>query len=208
MTAKDTDVFINCPFGIAEYEERLQAIVFTVHHCGYRARCALELDDSGTTRVDKIFGIIRECRLGIHDISYVELDPQSGLPRFNMPLELGFFLGAKRYGSERQQRKIALILDSESYRYQQFCSDIAGQDIKAHGNDNMQVVRCVRNWLRNQSDAPRLPGARRIWTDYLDFQSTLPRIAEQLGLDVEHDELQFNDFTTTVVEWLSSPANA
>ncbi len=49
------------------------------------------------------------------------------LPRFNMPLELGIFLGAKRFGSQKQKQKNGLILDREKYRYQSFCSDIAGQ---------------------------------------------------------------------------------
>jgi len=48
-----------------------------------------------------------------------------------MPLELGIFLGAKRFGGPKQKRKNCLILDREKYRYQQYCSDIAGQDIKA-----------------------------------------------------------------------------
>ena len=198
----DTDVFINCPFGLPEFQERLQAIIFTVHRCGYRARCALESDDSGRTRVEKIINIIRQCRLGIHDISYVHLDPESGLPRFNMPLELGFFLGARYYGPKRQGKTITLILDTERYRFQQFCSDIAGQDIKAHRGSNERVVACVRDWLRNQSDAARLPGGTRIWSDYQTFLAALPTVAERLGLDVERDELQFNDLTSIVVAWL------
>ena len=49
--------------------------------------------------------MIADCRYGIHDISRTELDRDSGLPRFNMPLELGIFLGAKRFGAEEQKRK-------------------------------------------------------------------------------------------------------
>ena len=48
-----------------------------------------------------------------------------------MPLELGIFLGAKRFGRAEQKGKVCLILDTERYRYQQFMSDIAGQDISA-----------------------------------------------------------------------------
>lgn len=42
-----------------------------------------------------------------------------------MPLELGLFLGAKRYGTGKQRTKLCLILDRERYRYQKYCSDIA-----------------------------------------------------------------------------------
>jgi hypothetical protein len=58
-------------------------------HCGFRPRCALELDDSAEVRIDKILRKIAECRFGVHDLSRTELDAASALPRFNMPLELG-----------------------------------------------------------------------------------------------------------------------
>ncbi len=78
--------------------------MFTVVRCGYHPRCALEVIDGGQTRISKIEKLIEECNLGIHDISRTELN-EHGLPRFNMPLELGLFLGAKRYGDSRQKRK-------------------------------------------------------------------------------------------------------
>jgi hypothetical protein len=55
--------------------------------------CALEDDDAGEFRLSKIERIIEECKFGIHDLSAVALDVATGLPRFNMPLELGLFLG-------------------------------------------------------------------------------------------------------------------
>ena len=45
-------------------------------------------------RVDKIYDLISESNYGIHDISRVTLDHVHRLPRFNMPLELGLWLGA------------------------------------------------------------------------------------------------------------------
>ena len=109
-------------------------MVFAVHDCGFIARCALEEEDASQVRIDKIYSIIADCRYGIHDISRIELDDASGFPRFNMPLELGIFLGAKKFGVEEQKKKKCLVLDREPYRYQQFISDIAGQDIQAHNN--------------------------------------------------------------------------
>jgi len=57
--------------------------------CGYKPICALDFSDSGLVRFTEIIGMIAACGLSIHDISRVELDRHSGLPRFNMPLELG-----------------------------------------------------------------------------------------------------------------------
>ena len=133
------NVFINCPFD-SDYKPLFDAMVFVIHDCGFIARCALEEEDASQVRIDKIYGIIETCRYGIHDISRTELDENSGFPRFNMSLELGVFLGAKKFGIVEQKRKKCLILDKEPYRYQQFISDIAGQDIQAHNNDVETIV--------------------------------------------------------------------
>ncbi len=91
-------VFINCPFS-ADYAEKFNAITFTVIRSGFTPRCAREADDAGEIRFEKICRIIRDCGQGVHDISRTEPDPHSGLPRFNMPLELGLFLGARKFGN-------------------------------------------------------------------------------------------------------------
>lgn len=93
------DVFINCPFDDT-YAPTFHALVFAIYACGFRARSARELDDCGQTRIDKIEAIIEESQYGIHDLSRTEPDPENHLPRFNVPLELGLFLGARRYGSK------------------------------------------------------------------------------------------------------------
>lgn len=128
----DAGVFVNCPFDDG-YKPLFNATVFAVLDCGFEPRCALQVYDSGQVRIDKIMELIEGCRFGIHDISRTELDPVNGLPQFNMPLELGIFLGAQRFGSGKHREKNCLVLDREPYRYQKFISDIAGQDIAAHG---------------------------------------------------------------------------
>jgi hypothetical protein len=193
-------VFVNCPFDEG-YRDLFEALVFAVHDCGYVAHCALELDDGSEVRIEKIARIIAECRLGIHDISRTEPDGTTGLPRFNMPLELGMFLGAKRYGRAEQKRKNCLILDIDQYRYQRFISDIAGQDISAHGGEPVQVIRIVRDWLNNLvSLSLRLPGGRAIANRYAQFRVALMTSCGQLDLSV--DELTFNDYVIQVEQWL------
>lgn len=123
------DVFINCPFD-PDFTEVFRALVFCIYACQFRPRSAFELDDCGQLRLEKLYGLIEQCRYGIHDLSRTELDAANKLPRFNMPLELGLFLGAKRYGNAGQRLKRALILDIERRRYQKFISDLAGMDIK------------------------------------------------------------------------------
>ena len=198
------NVFINCPFDSA-YQELFDAMVFTVHDCGFIPRCALEEDDASEVRIDKIYSIIADCRYGIHDISRTELDKGSGLPRFNMPLELGVFLGAKKFGIEEQERKKCLILDTERYRYQQFIYDIAGQDIQAHNNSSREIITRVRNWIRAASRRETIPSGGIIWERYQEFTEKLPQMAKEGQLIVE--ELIFNDYTLLVAQWLENNEN-
>lgn len=196
----DRNVFLNCPFD-EDYQPLFRAMVFTVEDCGFRARCALEAENSGEVRIDKINRIIRECRHGIHDISRTEPDPLNALPRFNMPLELGLFLGAREFGSKVQQQKNCLILDQERYRYQKFCSDIAGQDIRAHSASPEQVIPAVRNWLSAYlSPTVLLPGPHKMRERYEAFQADLPALCTSWHLDP--DELQFAELRALTQEWV------
>jgi hypothetical protein len=191
-------VFINCPFD-AQHKKLFEAIVFAVFDCGFQPRCALEIDDGGQIRIEKIFKIIGDCRFGIHDISKTELDESNNLPRFNMPLELGMFLGAKRYGSGEQKEKVCLILDRENYRYQKFISDISGQDIRAHENDPRLAISIVRNWLRNTTPEDGMPGGDAIGERYELFRADLPGMCEELRL-VEN-RLTFVDYAWVISRW-------
>lgn len=200
MAKRRHSVFINCPFD-GEYLPFFRAIVFTVARCGFRVRCALDVIDSGGTRIAKIEQLIEECPLGIHDISRTELNP-AGLPRFNMPLELGLFLGAKRYGDATQKRKRCLVLDRERYRYQQFMSDISGQDIEAHGNDVHVLIAKVRSFLNSIVRGQPLPSGAVIAEDYQLFtEVALREICEELGL--ETGTLEYRDFLWIVTDYVS-----
>ena len=193
-----TSVFINCPF-TDDYSHIFRAIVFSVVDCGYRPRCALEVIDGSQVRLQKIEALIEQSRFGVHDLSNMDLDPDSKLPRFNMPLELGLFLGAKRFGNDRQKDKRALILDRDRYRYQKAISDISGQDIQSHNGEPAEAIRCVRDWLRTVSRRTTLPGAGHIIGRYEQYEADLPAICA--ALRYEEDRLTFNDLWETMVEW-------
>jgi hypothetical protein len=193
----EISVFINCPFDFG-YRPLFRAIVFSVIHCGFRARCALEIDDGGQVRIEKILNIIDECHFGIHDLSRTELDQANRLPRFNMPLELGLFLGAKQYGELRHKRKLALIFDREPHRYQKFISDIAGHDIRAHGKKELDAISLTCDWLRSAAKR-QMPGGALIGQRYKKFKASLPRLCWKLQLT--QTELTFNDYTNIVTTW-------
>src|SRR5690349_21502287 len=194
----NANVFINYPFD-NDYKQLFNAIVFVIFDCGFVPRCALEEDDGSQIRVQKIFGIIAQCRLGIHDLSRVEISKSTRLPRFNMPLELGIFLGAKHFGIPGQKKKSCLIFDSEKFRYQKFISDIAGQDIKAHINNERILIKMVRDWLTAYSKQS-IPSGSIIWKRYQVFNNDLPLLCKELRLN--RKELIFNDYVLLVSRWL------
>ncbi len=201
----ERDIFINCPFS-ADYQSFFEAIIFAVTRSGFTPRCARENDDGGEVRFEKICKIIAECRYGAHDISKTELDPVSDLPRFNMPLELGLFLGARKFGGRKQSRKKALILDRESHRYQKFISDIAGQDIHSHDSDIGRVIEEVSSWLRDEARDDDVPGGRAIALEFSRFQSDLPKIAAAKRLQPK--ELTFKDLWNIAATWIVADSGA
>ncbi len=192
-------VFINCPFDPA-YQMLFNAIVFAVLDCGFVARSAMEIADGSEVRISKICRIIGASKLAIHDLSRTEPDGLFGLPRFNMPLELGIFLGAKAFGGAIHHEKNCLILDKEPHRYQKFISDIAGQDIRSHSDSPEQAVTQVRDWLRSTTKRTLIPGGAAIWQRFLQFSAQLPAICDEAEL--RGHELTFNDRTHFVEDWL------
>jgi hypothetical protein len=196
-------VFINCPFD-SRYQKLFEAIHFAVLDCGFRPRSAREADDGTEVRIEKLLAIIEACKFGIHDLSRTESDPKRGLPRFNMPFELGLFLGAKRYGNPTQRQKVGLILDRTRYRYQQFISDISGQDIHPHQGSAPKAIAAVRDWLRAASPETSIPGGVTIAKRFFRFSKQLPEMCAVLRLSRQH--LTFADLTWATSNWLEENA--
>jgi len=113
----DQCVFVNCPFD-APYKPLLWALIFSILAYGYKPCSALQEQDAGAVRLDKIKRLIGNSRLGIHDISRIETDTVLGLPRFNMPFELGLDVGARAYGrGYLATKQILSSLDFNDFHY-------------------------------------------------------------------------------------------
>ncbi len=196
------NVFVNCPFD-ATYHQMFEAMIFAIHDCGFIARCAREENDSGNVRMLKIMKIIDQCKYGIHDISKAEADIVSGLARFNMPLELGVFMGAKNYASPRHynKEKRILILDSEQFRYQQFISDLAGQDISSHNMSVSDLIIKVRDFLFGHAGRTTIPGGSYIHGRFQDCLIALPAICNVLHWD--RNTLTFKEYLACAVGWIA-----
>jgi len=193
------NVFLNCPFD-GKYKEFFNAAVFAVTDCGFNIRCALEKRDASQVRIQKIYEQIASCKFGIHDLSRTQLDEESQLPRFNMPLELGIFLGAKFLGNEGQQEKVCLVFDEKPYRYQMYLSDISGQDINSHHGEPALMVRQIRDWLAAFSD-DSIPSGSVIWERYERFNKELRGMCKSSNHKVE--ELTYLDYVKYTKEFVS-----
>jgi len=199
----DRNVFLNCPFD-RRYRPMLRALMFAIRDCGFIVRSALEVQDSSDLRFQKIVRIIRASQYAIHDISRVQFDRSTRLPRFNMPLELGLFLGAKEFGDTDQQAKRSLVLDRTPYRYQKLCSDIAGQDIEAHANKPSKAIELVRNWLSGPASeyGSRIPSGSVVAERYLQFIADLPQWCERQKLVIS--QLTYGDDDLLIIDWLKT----
>lgn len=158
------------------------------------------MSDASETRIEKLYGIIDQSRYSIHDLSRTELDRKTRLPRFNMPLELGIFLGAKRFGNEDNRQKRCLVMDIQQYRFQKFVSDLAGMDITPHEGDPRKMVGHVRDWLVTVSRRRSIPSTADILKSYDDFRAALPKIARVQGLDSRN--LAYADLERLVLVWV------
>ena len=190
------NVFINCPFD-KKYQKIEDVIIFTVLDCRFKPRRAKE-SSASNNRLLKIQEIIKECHFAVHDISRTELDKKNKLPRFNMPLELGLFLGAQYFGGKSHDGKSCLIFDKESHRYEKFISDIKGHDVIGHENKPKKVVSPIRDCLAEAAnDQKILPGAK-IYDRYLAFLGWLK------AQKIDRNDLSFGRFSHFISEFLAT----
>jgi len=194
-------VFINCPFDNEYTTSLFKAIVFTIQDCGFIARCSKEIDNATETRLESIINLIDQCKYGVHDLSRVELDEETRLPRFNMPFELGIFYGAKKFGKDKKNKsKSCIIFEKEKYSYQKFISDISGIDIKNHDNLPEKIIFAIRNWLSTSSNRITIPYAPLIFSRYEKFYNYFINLCDSQNID--RNSYPFIDLTRNVSDWL------
>jgi hypothetical protein len=197
---------VNCPYDEA-YLPLLRVLVFTIHACGFRARLAVEEINSAKPRLQRIIDLIRECKLGIHDLSRVQSNGDGELPRFNMPFECGIFVGAQTFGDVRQRKKAFLLLEAEAHRHQKTLSDAAGLDPRLHHNLPDTLVACVRDFLAGHI-TPRPLGSAHLISLYGEFDAAYPSLAEMFGHEASQlRQLEtFADWRWIMADWLAKRA--
>jgi hypothetical protein len=117
-------VFLNIPYD-DEFEELFLAYIVGLTQLGLKINATLAIPNQG--RLDRILGLIEESDVSIHDLSRIELS--SGVPRFNMPLELGLAL-YRSYATNGRHR--VYVFDRKAFRTLRSTSDINGIDPRIH----------------------------------------------------------------------------
>jgi hypothetical protein len=126
------------------------AYIVGLTELGLKLNVTLAVPNQG--RLDTIIELIESSDFSIHDLSRIEL--ANGIPRFNMPLELGLALYRSRIAPGKHR---VHIFESELYRAQRSTSDINGLDPHIHGNTANGVMAGLRNIFSRSLDMPTVP---------------------------------------------------
>lgn len=186
-------VFLNCPYR-PDYQQLFEAPVFAIHALGYVAEAALGSPVSH--RSAKLCEVIKRSGWSVHDLSRMT-EPVEGLPRLNVPFELGLVMGI--HGFCRKGSKPCLIFDESPHRYLSVLSDLHGFDgVRGHANNPENVIRELRGWIRRTS-GETLPSAEQLLEQWTSYQQDRPEVMRLLGSRPTHE---FDEFRNMVSVWL------
>jgi len=158
-TSVDSEsVFINAPFDGA-YEPLFVTLVGLLVFLKYTPHCVLEVREGGEGRLQRIYQLMRRCRISLHDMSRI------GAPvRFNMPFELGLACSLKLADPQYD----VLVLDSKPYRLDRRLSDYKGRDLFIHrGTCEGMIAALLDAFQSHHVDASTLRRAARdlrVWS--------------------------------------------
>jgi hypothetical protein len=180
------DVFLNIPYD-KQFQHLCVAYVCGVSAFGFFPRVTLEIP-GGARRLDRIFKLIQSCRYSIHDLSRVELDPQSPrTPRFNMPFELGLAVAWEKLGKKNHTW---FVFEEKARRLSKSLSDIAGSDEYIHGATISGVFRELCSAFVRPGMQPSVQQMKDI---YRQVAKGLPEILWRTGAKTVYNARAFNE---------------
>ena len=162
-------VFLNVPYD-PQFEDLYLAYIVGLTQLGLRINATLAVPNQG--RLDRIINLIEESDFSIHDLSRIETT--SGIPRFNMPLELGLALYRSHITKGRHR---IFVFEKEPYRVQQSTSDVSGIDAQIHNGKPKGVMAGLRN-IFCQADETTVP---EMLESYRAVKLKLPELRRNAG---------------------------
>jgi len=162
-------VFLNIPYD-SQFEDLYLAYIVGLTQLGLKINLTLAVPNQG--RLDRIIKLIERSAVSIHDLSRIELS--SGIPRFNMPLELGLALYRSRTTKGRHK---VFVFESKPYRMQRSTSDISGIDPQIHSKRPKGVMAGLRN-IFYQADGTTVP---EMLSSYRAVKRRIPELRRNAG---------------------------
>ncbi len=177
-------VFLNIPYDDA-FENLYLAYIVGLTQLGLRINATLAIPNQG--RLEMIMDLIEQSNFSIHDLSRIELS--RGIPRFNMPVELGLALYRSRVTRGSHQ---VYIFESKPYRAQRSTSDVNAIDPQIHGGTVKGLMAGLRNIFRQPGDVTTVP---EMLASYQAVKRNLPKLRKNAGGQSLFGASLFQDLT-------------
>lgn len=181
-------VFLNIPYD-AEFEDLYLAYIVGLTQLGLKVRATLAVPNQG--RLDTIIRLIEQSDASVHDLSRIELS--SGIPRFNMPLELG--LALYRWHATKGRHKV-FVFERTAYRAQRSTSDINSLDPQIHNGRPKGVLIGLRNIFHQPGKSTSVP---EMLTSFRALKRKLPDLRRSAGSQSLFEAGVFADLTVAAL---------
>lgn len=169
-TKRIESVFLNIPYDGA-FEDLYLAYIVGLTQLGLRINATLAVPNQDRLRT--IIKLIEESDFSLHDLSRIEAS--RGVPRFNMPLELGLALYRSHVTNGKHR---VFIFESKRYRAQRTTSDVNGIDPQIHNGTPKELMSGLRNIFRQSGDVTTVP---EMLTSYRAVKQKLPQLRRNSG---------------------------
>jgi hypothetical protein len=200
------NIFINCPLD-AKYTPLFRSMIFTLMYLGLEPRISIEDTECSQNRLDKIFDLMKQSDISIHDLSRIKSSGSDEYYRLNMPFELGIDYGLRLAFADSLSKKF-IVLEDEKYSYHKGLSDYSGFDVLTHSGNPARMVKVLRDWFVNNGIVESAKGGTAIWYEYNDCWAYIyDRLLEKGYSEEETDEIPYNEYKAFVAEWLSIEGN-
>jgi hypothetical protein len=175
-------VFLNIPYD-RRFENLYLAYGVGLTQLGLHVNVTLAVPNQG--RLERIVELIEKSDASIHDLSRIEIT--SGVPRFNMPFELGLALYRSR---ATKGRHLVFLFEKKAYRMQRSTSDINGIDPLIHNGNPKGVMAGLRNIFFQPKGTTTVP---EMLSSYRAVKRKLPELRKNAGSQSPFEASVFNE---------------
>lgn len=175
---KPEPVFLNIPYDL-QFQDLYIAYIVGLTQLGMDVTATLAHPNQD--RLAKIIELIEKCKFSIHDLSRIE--SSKGIPRFNMPLELGIAL----YRSTKATHDV-YVFESKAFRAQRSTSDINKLDPRIHAGTTQGVMSALLSIFWQPDNTPTVPEMLR---SFKAVKAKLPELLKNAGSNSPFEKAVF-----------------